>query len=192
LNVVSDSIHEAIRNEHEVGAFSGAQRVFQSFHERPLLIVFEQQVAQWASLGLARSHDFGKQNSFFFVVVVFVGKRPEKAQKRPGIFLIDSFTVFPFHEGLKDIKRAKNDVVVLPQKVCAFHTDAPFGCRTGSEVVTCSVKDVFVESSAFIWPEARVEITALETTAIRAINVATTFREMRRPIRDICPPTQKS
>jgi hypothetical protein len=53
--------HKTIRNEREVGAFSGAQHVLQSFHERPLLIVFEQQVAQWASLGLARSHDSGNR-----------------------------------------------------------------------------------------------------------------------------------
>jgi hypothetical protein len=64
-------------------------------------------------VGLARSHDFRKQRTFFFEVVVVVGKRPEKAQERRGILLVDSFAVCTFGHGLKDVKRAENDFVVL-------------------------------------------------------------------------------
>jgi hypothetical protein len=79
---------------------------------------------------------------------MFVGKHPEKAQKRYGIVPIDSFTVVPFDQRLKDIKTAENDFVVLPQKVCAFHAKAPFAtasCGSGSAVATTSFSVVFVQ-----------------------------------------------
>src|SRR5262245_50727618 len=103
-------------------------------------------MTQRTSLRLAGPHHFGKQHTFFLQVMVAVGKRPEKTQKCHRVILIDSFTSFSVYHGLKDIEGTENYYVVLLQKVCAIHADAPFasaGCRTGSEIVTSSIKVAF-------------------------------------------------
>jgi hypothetical protein len=59
-------------------------------------------------------------------MMVFVRKDPKKAEKRRSVVWVDSFRAFTSDDALKDIERAENDFVILPQKICAFHREPPF------------------------------------------------------------------
>ena len=60
LNVIPHSFRKPVRKTHKLSGLGFAKRVFQFFHERPLLRMFQQQVAYGACLRPADPHQFGK------------------------------------------------------------------------------------------------------------------------------------
>jgi hypothetical protein len=58
-------------------------------------------------------------------MMVFVRKNPKKAQKRRSVIWVNSFRILPSNDTLKNIERAENDFVILPEKICAFHREPP-------------------------------------------------------------------
>src|SRR5262249_12311258 len=66
----------------------------------------------------------GKECAFFLALMVIICKCTQEPQKRPNVFRSDGLTLFcALGHRLKHFERAQNNLVILNQKVGAFHED---------------------------------------------------------------------
>jgi hypothetical protein len=130
VNVISDARREAVGKKHKLRVVLRAERVFQTFDERALLIMLEQHMAQRPTLRLAGPRQLWEKRTLFLEVVLFVGKRAEKMQKAEDVVTVGLFTVLDMYRHLlENIEGAENDPVILHEKVCALHAEPPLTMR---------------------------------------------------------------